>query len=61
LKRIDHADFFTRARGRLTSGMLDAFRILHLRDPFDAPYRAFRDDAAADLAYLRRTYYEQGD
>lgn len=57
LKRVDHADFFTRARGRIASGMLDAFRILHLRDPFDAAYRVFRDDAAADLAYLRRTYY----
>ena len=61
LKRLDHADFFTRARGRIASGMLDAFRILHLRDPFDAAYRVFRDDAAADLAYLRRTYFEAGD
>lgn len=61
LKRLDHADFFTRARGRIASGMLDTFRILHLRDPFDAAYRLFRDDAAADLAYLRRTYFEPGD
>lgn len=57
LKRLDHADFFTRARGRIVSGMLDQFRVLHLRDPFDAAYRLFRDDVAADLDYLRSTYH----
>jgi len=56
LKRLDHADFFTRAKGRIASGMLDDFRVLHLRDPFNAAYRSFRDDVAADLAYLRSTY-----
>lgn len=56
LKRLDHADFFTRAKGRVVSGLLDQFRVLHLRDPFDTAYRAFRDDLAADLAYLRATY-----
>jgi hypothetical protein len=56
LKRLDHADFFTRARGRIVSGLLDEFRVLHLRDPFNAPYRQFRDDTAADLAYLRSAY-----
>ena len=53
LKRLDHADFFTRAKGRIVSGMLDEFRVLHLRDPFNTAYRAFRDDVAADIAYLR--------
>lgn len=61
LKRVDHADFFTRARGRIASGIIDTFRILHLRDPFDAAYRVFRDDAAANLAYLRTTYFGTGD
>lgn len=56
LKRLDHADFFTRAKGKIVSGMLEDFRVLHLRDPFDLRYRAFRDDLAADLAYLRATY-----
>lgn len=56
LKRLDHADFFTRARGRIVSGMLEDMRVLHRRDPFNAGYRAFRDDLAADLAYLRATY-----
>ena len=56
LKRLDHADFFTRARGRIASALLDDFRVLHLRDPFNAAYRAFRDDLAADLALLRATY-----
>lgn len=56
LKRLDHADFFTRAKGKIVSGLLDDFRVLHLRDPFDTAYRAFRDDLAADLAYLRAAY-----
>lgn len=53
LKRLDHADFFTRAKGRIVSGMLHDFRVLHVRDPFNAAYRAFRDDVAADIAYLQ--------
>ena len=56
LKRLDHAEFFTRAKGRIVSGLLDEFRVLHLRDPFDLGYRAFRDDLAADVAYLRAAY-----
>ena len=56
LKRLDHADFFTRARGRIVSGLLESFRVLHLRDPFDTAYRAFRDDLDDDLAYLREAY-----
>lgn len=56
LKRLDHADFFTRARGKIVSGLLDEFRVLHLRDPFEFAYRAFRDDLAPDLAILRAAY-----
>ena len=56
LKRLDHADFFTRAKGKIVSGLLDEFRVLHLRDPFALGYRAFRDDLAADVAYLRSAY-----
>ena len=55
-KRLDHADFFTRAKGKIVSGLLDEFRVLHLRDPFDLGYRAFRDDLAADVAFLRSAY-----
>ena len=56
LKRLDHADFFTRAKGMIVSGLLDEFRVLHLRDPFERAYRAYRDDLAADHALLRATY-----
>ena len=56
LKRLDHADFFTRARGKIVSGLLEEFRVLHLRDPFDLGYRAFRDDLADDLAHLRSAF-----
>lgn len=56
LKRLDHADFFTRAKGKIVSGLLEEFRVLHLRDPFDLAYRAFRDDLGPDLAVLRASY-----
>jgi hypothetical protein len=56
LKRLDHAEFFTRAKGRIVSGLLDDFRVLHLRDPFDTAYRVFRDDLGSDIAFLRQAY-----
>ncbi len=56
LKRLDHADFFTRAKGKIVSGLLDEFRVLHLRDPFELEYRAFRDDLGPDHAVLRAAY-----
>ena len=56
LKRLDHADFFTRAKGRIVSGMLERFRTLHLRDPFNAAYRAHRDAIDEDMAWLRQKY-----
>lgn len=56
LKRLDHADFFARAKGRIVSGQLDAFSILHVRDPFDRAYRAHRFDLAADYAHIIDVY-----
>ena len=56
LKRLDHADFFTRAKGKIVSGLLEEFRVLHLRDPFELDYRVFRDDLGPDLAVLRAAY-----
>jgi len=56
LKRLDHADFFTRAKGRLVSGLWDRFRVLHVRDPFDSLYLAHRHNFTQDLAVLAGRY-----
>ncbi|MBG0792064.1 glycosyltransferase family 2 protein [Methylocystis sp. H62] len=56
VKRLDHADFFTRCTGKLVSAIDPSFRILHVRNPFDYAYRRFRYDLDADLAYLGGKY-----
>lgn len=53
LKRLDHADFFTRARGVLTTVYDARMRCLHARTPFDPLYAAARADYAADAELLR--------
>lgn len=59
LKRIDHADFFTRAKGVLTSVLNPDMRCLHARTLFDEAYMRIRHDAA-DFEYLRDKYHEAG-
>lgn len=61
LRRLDHADFFTRAKGRLVSAQWSGWKILHQRDPFDRAYRRFRDDLAADRLALFNRYCRPGD
>jgi hypothetical protein len=56
LKMIEHADFFTRARGRIVSAQWDGWRILHRRDPFDRDYLEFRENLASSSAHLERKY-----
>lgn len=57
LKRLDHADFFARARGILTSALWEDFSVLHRRDPFDRHYGGYRFDEAADQQLLRARYF----
>jgi glycosyltransferase involved in cell wall biosynthesis len=52
LRRIDHADFFTRALGVLVSVFDRELRALHAQTPFDAAYMAHRMDVARDRALL---------
>jgi glycosyltransferase involved in cell wall biosynthesis len=52
LRRIDHADFFTRALGVLVSVFDPTLRALHAQTPFDASYMAHRTDVAHDQALL---------
>lgn len=56
LKRLDHADFFTRAKGVLLTVYNPGLQILHVRDPFATEYRQKRYDLDADLAYLDEKY-----
>lgn len=52
LRRIDHADFFTRALGVLLTVFDRELRALHAQTPFDAAYMAHRMDVARDQAIL---------
>ncbi len=52
LRRIDHADFFTRALGVLVTVFDRELRALHAQTPFDAAYMAHRMDVAHDRALL---------
>lgn len=57
LTRVDHADFFTRARGVLTSVYDDGWSCLHARTPFDAAYRRSRMAVGADLAVIESRWF----
>ena len=57
LKRVEHGDFFTRARGVLVTGFDRAFSCLHAQTPFDTAYMSKRDDYADDEALLRARYF----
>jgi len=56
LKRVDHADFFTRALGALTTVFNPELRCLHARTPFDAEYMRKRMDVADSLRVLEERY-----
>lgn len=56
LKRIDHADFFSRARGVLVTAYCDEFRCLHVKTPFDREYMRHRLDSDADRRILAQRY-----
>ncbi len=57
IKRMDHADFFTRARGVLVSVYNPQLRCFHAQTPFDRRYMQHRGDLVADIALLRQRYY----
>ena len=60
LKRVEHGDFFTRARGVLTTAFLPEFSCLHVQSPFDRDYMRRREDYGADEALLRERYSLEG-
>lgn len=61
LRRLDHADFFTRARGTLVTAYCDSFRCLHAQTPFDRNYQRYRQDLASDRQILKRRYRLLGE
>jgi hypothetical protein len=60
LKRIDHADFFTRALGVLVTVFDPSLRAFHAQTPFDAHYMAHRTDDHADRAVLAARWARPG-
>lgn len=52
LRRVDHADFFTRALGVIVSVFDRELRAFHAQTPFDAAYMAHRNDTARDELVL---------
>lgn len=56
IKRLDHADFFTRAKGILAIGFDPDFKILHCRTPFDKAYMKKRMDVEEDRDILLNKY-----
>ena len=57
LKRVDHTDFFTRAKGILTTVFNENMRCLHAKTPFDTAYMRKREDDGGDMLILRHRYF----
>ena len=60
LKRVDHKDFFSSAYGRILCVQDDRMVCLHSHSYFDPHYLAFRQDTAADFAYLAQKWGNRG-
>jgi len=59
IKRLDHADFFTRAKGVLVTVLNPGFKVLHAQTPFREGYMQKRRDTRADQLILRHKYYRR--
>ncbi len=57
IKRLDHADFFTRAKGVLTTVFNPDFKILHAQTPFNKSYMDKRNDYEDDRKLIYEKYY----
>jgi hypothetical protein len=60
LKFLDHADFFTRASGRLVTVQDERFFVYHGRNPFDRSSPERRANMAASRRMLSRRYARPG-
>lgn len=59
LKRLDHADFFTRAVGVLTSAQDRRFRVLHYPTYFNQTYMERKNDTQRDGLVLHHKYHRE--
>ena len=59
LRRVDHADFFTRALGVIVSVFDRELRAFHAQTPFDDAYMAYRTDIQRDLLVLDGRWAER--
>jgi len=57
IKRLDHADFFTRAKGVLTSVFDPEFKVLHAQTPFNKTYMDKRNAYEEDQKLIFEKYY----
>ena len=57
IKRLDHADFFTRAKGVLTSVFDPDFKVLHAQTPFNKTYMDKRNAYEEDQKLIFEKYY----
>ena len=57
IKRLDHADFFTRAKGVLTTVFNPEFIVLHAQTPFNKAYMRKRNAYEEDQKLLYEKYY----
>lgn len=57
IKRLDHADFFTRAKGVLTTVFNPEFKVLHAQTPFNKAYMHKRNAYEDDQKLLYEKYY----
>lgn len=57
IKRLDHADFFTRAKGTLVSVVNRQLKVLHAQTPHNRSYMLKRYDLKQDRAILKMKYY----
>lgn len=57
IKRLDHADFFTRAKGVLTTVFNPEFKVLHAQTPFNKAYMRKRNAYEEDQKLLYEKYY----
>lgn len=57
LKKIEHNDFFTRAKGVLTTVYNPSFKVLHAQTPFNKLYMEKRNDISVERKVLEKKYY----
>lgn len=57
IKRLDHADFFTRAKGVLLTVFNPDFKVLHAQTPYNKNYMKKRNDYKSDKKLLYEKYY----